>query len=138
MSAAPVRDITIEAFETGRINADSFNHEAHVYLAWLYLEKLPVLDALQRYSDGLIRLTRQLGIPGKYHETITCFYLFVIAERRDASPGDWADFRRQNDDLLARGDASVLYRFYSREALASERARKTFVLPDRIAEPVAA
>ncbi len=138
MSTAPVPAITIEAFETGRIDVDSFDHEAHVYVAWSYLERMPVMDALQRYSDGLRRLTRALGIPGKYHETITCFYMFVIAERRDASPGDWESFKRRNEDLLARGDASVLHRFYSREVLASERARETFVLPDRIAEPVAA
>ena len=134
MSAVPLPGITIEAFETGQIDVECFDHEAHVYLAWLYLERMPVMGALQRYSRGLRRLTRQLGIPGKYHETITCFYLFMIAERRDGSAADWAHFKRRNDDLFARGEKSVLYKFYSREALASERARNTFVLPDRLAE----
>ena len=49
MSAASIPGVTIEAFEAGQIDADSFDHEAHVYLAWLYLERLPVLDAVQRY-----------------------------------------------------------------------------------------
>ena len=133
MNLARTPAITIAAFESGLIDAESFDHEAHVYLAWLYLEQLPVLEALQRYAQGLRRLTEQLGIPGKYHETITCFYLIKIAERRDAFAGDWLDFRNRNADLLARGESSVLHRFYSREALASERARKAFVLPDRIA-----
>ncbi len=131
-------DVTIGTFEAGQIDADSFDHEAHVYLAWLYLEQLPVLAALQRYSQGLKRLTEQLGIPGKYHETITCFYLFKIAERREASSGTWLEFKRCNADLLARGESSVLHHFYSREALESDRARQAFVLPDRVAEASAA
>ena len=138
MSAISKPAVTIDAFEAGQIDVDSFDHEAHVYLAWLYLERLPVLEALQRYSQGLKRLTEQLGIPGKYHETITCFYLFKIAERREATPGSWLDFRRRNADLLARGESSVLHHFYSRETLESDRARSAFVLPDRAAEASAA
>lgn len=133
MNAAPTPAVTIAAFESGQLDAESFDHEAHVYLAWLYLGEFPVFEALQRYAQGLRRLTEQLGVPRKYHETITCFYLFKIAERRDESAGDWHDFRDRNADLLARGGSSVLYRFYSRETLASERARKAFVLPDRLA-----
>ncbi len=138
MSAAPLPGITIEAFETGRIDVDSFDHEAHVYVAWLYLERLPVFDAAQRYSAALKRLTRQLGIPGKYHETITCFYMFKIAERRDGHAGSWLDFKGRNADLFARGKSSLLHRCYSRATLDSERARRAFVLPDRLAEPLAA
>jgi hypothetical protein len=133
MTAASTPEITIARFESGDIDADNFDHEAHIYLAWLYLEQLPVFDAVQRYSLGLRRLTRQLGIPGKYHETITCFYLFKIAERREAGASDWLEFRQSNKDLFARGDASVLHRFYRRETLESERARRAFVLPDRAA-----
>ena len=133
MSAAPTPAVTIAAFESGRLDAESFDHEAHVYLAWLYLERFPVIAALQRYAQGLRALTEKLGIPGKYHETITCFYLLKIAERRDESPGDWSAFRKRNADLLARGESSVLHRFYSRETLASERARNAFILPDRLA-----
>lgn len=138
MSAVSSPGVTIEAFEAGQIDVDSFDHEAHVYLAWLYLERLPLLEALQRYSQGLRRLTERLGIPGKYHETITCFYLFKIAERREATASSWLDFKRRNADLLARGESSVLHDFYSRETLESDHARNAFVLPDRRAEASAA
>ncbi len=138
MSVVPTPDISIEAFEAGRVDPECFDHEAHVYLAWLYLERLPVRDALRRYADGLQRLTQQLGIPGKYHETITCFYLYLIAERRGEYGGDWREFRDGNEDLLASGESSILNRFYSREALASDHARRAFVLPDRIAKRPAA
>ena len=133
MNANSLPAVSVKAFESGQIDVDRFDHEAHIYLAWLYLERMPALEALERYSNGLRRLTAQLGIPGKYHETITCFYLFKIAERRGDTPGSWPEFRNSNADLFARGAASVLHRFYSPETLESERARKAFVLPDRLA-----
>ncbi len=120
--------LTIESFESGDIDADAFDHEAHVYMAWLYLERFPVTSALARFTAALKSLTERLGVPGKYHDTITWFYLLLIAERRD--PGaDWSEFRARNDDLFDRSD-DVLRRYYRVETLASERARARFVLPD--------
>jgi hypothetical protein len=134
MNAAAKPQVSIEAFESGSIDAEAFDHDAHIYVAWLYLEQYPVLQAAQHYTDALKRLTRQLGIPGKYHETITWFFMFLIDERRHKSSAqDWFAFRRQNDDIFARGDHSILNRYYRRETLAGDRARQSFLLPDRLA-----
>ena len=74
----------------------------------------------------------KLGVPGKYHDTITWFYLLIIAERRNRDGGDdWPTFRRANDDLFSRDD-NVLGRYYSKELLASDEARNNFILPDRL------
>ena len=132
MNAAAVPDFSIEAFEAGTIDVDAFDHEAHVYVAWLYLERYPLLQAIARFTDAIRRLTVQLGVPGKYHETITWFFMFLIAERRqDNQAGDWFAFRRQNADLFGRGENNVLGRYYSSELLATDRARQFFVLPDQ-------
>lgn len=133
MSTVTMPGVTIDGFESGRIDPDRFDHAAHVYLAWLYLEQMPEMEALRRYSLGLKHLTEQLGVPGKYHETITCFYLFKIAERRDEFPGAWPEFRRRNADLFARGESSILHQYYSSKTLGSARARRRFILPDRLA-----
>lgn len=134
MNAAAVPEISIEAFESGAVNPEAFDHEAHIYVAWLYLRELPVLPAGQRFADALQRLTKQLGIPGKYHETITWFFMYLIDERHRRSGGnDWFSFRRNNEDLFARGEQNILGRYYRRETLASDGARQSFVLPDRLA-----
>jgi len=134
MNAAAIPEISIEAFESGTVNPEAFDHEAHIYVAWLYLQEFPVLQAGQRYADSLRRLTRQLGIPGKYHETITWFFMFLIDERQRLGSGnDWFSFRRNNEDLFARGEQNILSRYYRRETLASDSARQAFVLPDRLA-----
>lgn len=134
MSAATLPDCSIEAFESGTLDVETFDHQAHIYIAWLYLDRYPVLQAAHRYAESLKRLTTQLGIPGKYHETITWFFMFLIDERRRYSGGkDWLAFRRSNDDLFARGDQNILNRYYRGETLGSEGARRSFVLPDRLA-----
>jgi len=126
-----MRDFSVEAFERGRIDPDAFDHEAHVFLAWLYLEQFPLPEALERFDTALRRLTLQLGIPGKYHATITWFFLLLIAERRADDPGsNWRRFQRRNADLFE--DRGILERYYSRQTLASNRARRAFVLPDRL------
>ena len=132
MNVAATPAICLESFEAGSINPDDFDHEAHVYVAWLYLERYPVTEAIDRFTAALRRLTAKLGIPGKYHETITWFYLLLIAERRAAATsGGWFPFRSENEDIC--DGAATLQRFYSKEVLASERAREHFLLPDRLA-----
>lgn len=122
---------SVEAFERGEIDPDAFDHEAHVYVAWLYLERFPLPTALEKFDAALRGLTVKLGVPGKYHGTITWFFLLLIGERRSADPGaDWPRFRRRNADLIE--DRGLLERYYSRQTLTSDRARRSFVLPDRL------
>ena len=89
-------------------------------------------EAAARFDAALQRLTEKLGIPAKYHATITWFFMLLIAERRNDGPGsDWYRFRQDNFDLIR--DGKVLQRYYTSETLASDRARQSFVMPDRLA-----
>ena len=131
MHAVAEPRVSIAAMEAGEIDPATFDHEAHVYLGWQYVRAYPLTQAIDRFTDALRRLTIKLGVPGKYHDTISWFYLLLIAERRDQAEDDsWLNFRRDNDDLFSRGN-NVLDRYYSKELLWSDRARQSFVLPDR-------
>jgi len=132
MNAAAAPSVTIAALEDGTLEAQAFDHEAHVYLGWLYLEEMPLLDAIDQFSSALQRLTAKLGVPAKYHATITWFFMLLIAERRARTRGDdWFSFRRCNSDLFGRRPG-IIGRYYSSELLASDYARQSFVLPDRL------
>lgn len=122
--------VSIEAFEEGSIDPRQFDHEAHVYLGWLYLRSCSLFEAIGRFSGALRRLTRRLGIESKYHETITWFFLILIAERMsDGGADDWPAFRKDNADLFVTRP-SILGRYYSAERLGATRARRQFLLPD--------
>jgi len=123
--------LTIEQFEAGDIDAERFDHEAHVYMAWLYVRAFDLADAVSRFDGTLRRLTARLGVPGKYHATITWLFLLLINERASKSES-WGDFQSRNLDLV-RDSKTTLERHYSEALLFSDAAREHFVLPDRIA-----
>lgn len=136
MSSAPAEDDEfLEAFENGSLPESAFRHRDHVRLAWLYLRRLPPAAALAKFSEGLRRFAASLGKSRLYHETITWAFLLLIRERmeRDGAAESWTAFAERNPDLLA-WKPSILDRYYRPETLASDLARRVFVLPDRLSD----
>ena len=122
----------LQGFETGTLPAAGFHHADHVRVAWIYLCRYPLPEALARFIASLRRFAAGHGVPGLYHETITVAFVLIIADRLgEATTLSWTDFATKNPDLLA-WKPSVLAKYYSDETLASERARRSFVMPDRI------
>ena len=74
-------------------------------------------------------MASRAGRPEAYHETITVAFLSLVAERMSEAM-DFESFASLNSDLL---DKHVLTRWYRPERLASDRARRTFVLPGPLA-----
>jgi hypothetical protein len=112
---------------------DGFRHRDHVRLAWIHLRRFTVPEALARISTGLAGLARSRGVPGRYHQTITWAYVFLIGERmaRTGREQSWEEFARDNADLLE-WEGGLLRRYYRDETLRSGLAREAFVLPDRL------
>lgn len=131
MPQVPEPKINIEQFEAGDVDAEQFDHEAHVYMGWLYVQSYELADAVARFDAALRRLTVRLGVPGKYHATITWLFLVLINERTRPDES-WNEFRSQNEALI-RDSKATLQRYYSKELLFSDAARQHFVLPDRLA-----
>ena len=125
-------DDRIRQFEEGTASADNFHHADHVRLAFDYVCRYSVLEAVQRLSDGLKRFAAAQGKADRYHETITWAYLLLIHERiaRTGCVQTWEEFAECNGDLLVWKDG-VLSTLYRQETLDSDFARRVFVLPDR-------
>ena len=121
----------IDAFERCALPPGSFRHRDHVWLAWLYLRLYPLPVALERYAEGLKRFAASIGQDGLYHETITYAFIFLINERmkRDGLADSWGVFAARNDDLLSEG-IRFLHVYYRPETLASDLARKVFLMPE--------
>jgi hypothetical protein len=122
----------VARFEGCNLANESFHHEDHVRMAFLYLCRYPVLEALIKFSAFLSRLADAKGKPGLYHKTITGAYLLLIRERmaRAGREQSWTEFAAANADLLNWKD-NVLKKYYQDETLSSDLARRTFLLPDR-------
>jgi hypothetical protein len=126
----------IRLFEAAEVPPEGFGHREHVRAAWWYLRHRPLPEALARFSTALRRFALARGKPDLFHETITTAYMLLINERLDGMPPDatWDQFAAAHPDLLV-WRPSVLAEYYRDETLASERARRTFVMPDRVPKP---
>jgi hypothetical protein len=125
-------DEFIASFENATLDAASFHHGDHVRVAFLYLCRYPILQAIERFSASLRRIATANGKPQLYHETITWAYLLLIRERleRTGSEWTWSDFAANNADLLDWKD-NVLRKYYRSETLSSDLAKRIFLLPDK-------
>lgn len=126
------------AFENGSLAKQDFHHADHVRMAFLYVCRFPILEALERFSRALQRFAIAKGKPNLYHETITWAFLFLIRERlvlqtsqHGGREPSWKEFAAENPDLLNRKSNLILSDYYFGETLASELAKKFFVLPNR-------
>ncbi len=120
-----------EDFESGELPANKFHHRDHIRLAWIYLREFPVTEALGRFASGLRRFAEVNSQPRLYHETITWTFLLAIHERMAICPHEsFETFAADNQDLFD-WPSPLLERYYRKETLSSELAKRVFVLPDR-------
>ncbi|HEX4946194.1 MAG TPA: hypothetical protein VFZ34_06010 [Blastocatellia bacterium] len=121
-------DQFIAQFRAGTL--EPFHHQDHVRMAWLYLQRAPLLEAIAQFTTDLQHFAAAHNQPNLYHETITWAYLLLIHERMARAPGqDWETFAATNPDLLT-WEKSILRIYYSPAILQSDLARKVFVFPD--------
>jgi hypothetical protein len=145
-------DEFLTAFQACTLTRPQWTHEAHVRMAWLYLTRLPFVEALDRVRTGIrklndrigqplithrapsqyscktTRVTGSTGDPNGYHETITVAFARLIASRVRLGE-DFPAFRDRNPDLFDR-TLPALLRHYSKERLWSPEARRWFIEPD--------
>jgi hypothetical protein len=117
-------------FERLDFDPEEFDHAAHVCVGWRLVTAYPLSEAIHRFADTLRRLTKAENDEAKYHETITWFFMILIAERQSATQAtSWPEFAAANGDLLTDSKA-LLQSHYSPSRLWSDQARQQFMLPD--------
>lgn len=118
----------IAAFEACAIANTDFHHADHIRVAWCYLRNAPLLEAIDSFTTSLQRFAAHHGAPNLYHATITWAYLLLIHDRMNGE-SSFDEFRAANPDLFT-WKPSILDAYYRAETLASDRARRAFVMPD--------
>jgi hypothetical protein len=121
----------VRSFEDCSLPCSEWTHAGHLLVALWYLRRHPRDQATRLMRDGLRRYNSLSGRISLYHETITLAWLGVVAQflaGRD---------RAQPISVLAQvlvercGDKDHLLRYYSRDVLMSDEARRAWVPPDR-------
>ena len=67
---------------------DYLDHKAHLRFAWAVLDEAEDVDDAVRVVSLTIRHVAELGgNPAKYHETVTVFWIRLMAHLRESLPG---------------------------------------------------
>ena len=120
--------LDLQRFVRGELEATQFPHREHVRMGFEMLRRHDFAETVFHFSSTLRAMAVRAGKPQAFHQTVTIAFLSLIAERIDS--GDYADFdsfAHANADLL---DKSALSRWYPSERLATDAARRTFLLPE--------
>jgi hypothetical protein len=123
----------VRAFENGTISRDDWRHAEHLTVALYYVSHTPTIsDALSRMRAGIFNLLETFGVDLEnempYHETLTVFWMQTVSDfikyKNDVSVVEICN------ELVERFGKDYPLKFYSRELLFSDEARKNFVVAD--------
>ncbi len=123
----------LHRFENGTIRRSEWRHHEHLTIALYYVLHSPTLsDAFDKMSGGIFNLLKSfnvdLTVEMPYHETLTVFWIYTIADfARSKIDSSIVEICNELNENFGK---DYPLRFYSRELLFSERARKSFVEPD--------
>lgn len=125
----------VRAFEKRTLPYARWTHGAHLAVGCFYVSTLGYDGALRHMPGRIRRYNEAVGVVNSdsegYHQTVTVFYLRLIADYLDLLPADVLLAEAVN--LLtssALGGKDFPFRFYSEAHLMSVTARRRFVAPD--------
>ena len=121
-----------EYLQAAHAGSPRLGHREHVRLAWLVIRDEGADEGGDRVARILRHLAELHGEGDRYHETLTRFWIRLVAHAIEVEPGidDFDAFVERFPLLL---DGSIVKRHWSAEALASARA--AWVEPDVVALP---
>jgi len=123
----------IAAFEARAFPLEKWHHRDHIKIAYLYLLRHPLAEAIDKIRSGIQALNAQHKVPDAidrgYHETMTQAWMRLVhCTLSEFGPAESADaFLDKHTQLLSK---RALLLFYSRDRIMSAEAKAGFVEPD--------
>lgn len=123
----------VRSFEEATVSRDDWRHAEHLVVALFYLTRHDPEIAYEKMRSGIfnllvkkfeVDLTKEMP----YHETITRFWMRVVADFNTSTNG--ASLLEKANAVAYKWDKDYPLKFYSRELLFSDEARSGFVEPD--------
>jgi len=122
----------VRGFESCETPKEAFHHLDHLTVAVWYLQSLSTPDAVDRMRESLFRFIDHHQIDRrKYHETLTVFWMEMVAKCLDAMPVGLSLSEQCQRVHSLLGNKDVQLEYYSEEVLWSDAARLSFVKPNK-------
>lgn len=124
----------VQAFLQGSLHPAHFHHRDHVRLAWYLVRQHGQEAAMRLITTSIHTFASQHGQEAKYHETLTQFWVKIVAHvvKHHPEHASFEAFLATFPHLL---DKSLPYQHWQRETMDSPAARAQWVEPDLLALP---
>jgi hypothetical protein len=120
----------VRGFETCTTPETDFPHRSHLVVAVWYLNNATAAEALQRMRASILNFLDHYQIEGKYNETITLFWIIVVERNLRNLDANLPLLERTNSVVETLSDPGLMFEYYSKELLWSERAMREGLDPD--------
>lgn len=119
-----------QCFERGEIRNEDFHHREHLRVAWAFLrDSNSTEEACDRMRAAIRAFASKAGHAKKYHETLTVFWVRLLAEvRKHVDGAKELDSLFPAHAFLLDKDAPLAW--YTRTRLYGDDARLTWLAPD--------
>jgi hypothetical protein len=124
----------LQAFAHATLGNHEFRHRDHLRLAWVQVRRLGREQAADAVVAGIQHFAEAHGAPGKYHDTMTRFWIRIVAHCMAAHP-EIDDFDRFLEAFPLLLDKGLPFRHWSRETMLGPAARAAWVEPDLLPLP---
>ena len=121
-----------QQFSSCLLNPSVFSHEAHLRLAWIYIDKYGLEQAKTKIQKQLQDFVSHVGATDKYHKTLTIVATHAVNHFKNQSKSaNFQDFilefpRLKNDFK------GMISSHYSFNVFNSPKAKLEFIKPDLI------
>lgn len=117
-------------FEAGSFPPRLFSHEAHLRLAWIHLRQGGLKQALASIPTQIRQFAIQVGVPDKYHETVTRAAIYAVHHFMQKTETDQFETFIAEHPALQHDFKSLINSHYLHDIFKDEQARKAFIPPD--------
>ena len=126
-------EAVVHGFENCTLPDSEFNHAAHltIALSYLHLAQLTVPEATERMRAAIHCFLKHHGHDSQiYNETITLFWVKLVHSFLERTDSKRPLKDTANEMIESFGSSKIIYEYYSKERLSSEKARDAWIEPD--------
>ncbi|MEO9802830.1 MAG: hypothetical protein ABJF04_06265 [Reichenbachiella sp.] len=117
-------------FKNCTLSPSMFNHEAHLRLAWIHIDKYGVETAIKNLCDQLIRFVAAVGATDKYNTTLTIASVKMINHFvGQSNSSNFYDFVSEFPQLKS-NFKGLISSHYGIDIFNSTKAKKEYIAPD--------
>lgn len=117
-------------FQNCSLDPSNFDHEAHLRLVWIQIEKHGFQQALINIQHQIQKFVKHVGAEEKYHKTLTITAIEIVNHfKKKQTSNSFKEFILEFPDLK-NNFKGLIEHHYSYDIFKSVKAKKEYLEPD--------